>query len=167
MREGKEMEGKSPCLVYGLSLLPLFSTQHFPLVLQISLENVNLQYFTWMWERHWPCYAERRRNPYSACSAGATFKELRKLEWSLCWDPQISEGSEIYLPSMLISEPAVVSWMQAKATRYLGLRKKMLLLTAIILTFVPPLWDPILTTQREPGLPEHLVSYITKAELWA
>lgn len=86
MREGKETEGKSPCLVYGLSLLPLFSTQHFPLVLQISLENVNLQYFTWMWEWHWPCYAERRRNPHSAYSGGATFKELRKLEWSLCWE---------------------------------------------------------------------------------
>lgn len=86
MRERKEIEKKSLCLICRLSLLPLFSTQHFPLVLQISLENVNLQYFTWMWERHWLCYAEWRRNPHSACSERATFKELRKLKWSLCWE---------------------------------------------------------------------------------
>ena len=86
MRERKEIEEKSLCLICGLFLPPLFSTPHFPLVLQISPENVNLLYFTWMWERHWPCYAEWRRNPHSACLGRATFKELRKLEWSLCWE---------------------------------------------------------------------------------
>lgn len=117
----KEPEGKSFCLLYGCFLLPLFSTQHFSLVLQISLESVNFQYFTWMWEGHWHCYAEWRRNPHFTYSGRATFRELRKLEWSHCrelwriWDlPSFQAYKWACHSSMDAGKRCKTPWTEAK-----------------------------------------------------
>ena len=74
-----------------------------------------------MWERHWPCYAERRRNPHSACSGGATFKELRKLEWNLCWElwriwdlPSFHAYQWACYSSMNAGKSHEISWPETK-----------------------------------------------------